>query len=335
MTFTDIYKEYESKKTTFWLKVNDEQISYVPKGSAQAEVRQASAVGYGVWCRFGFGPYGCLTITKAIRKIAEKEIGAQLALSRSEFNWMKQQAFALKDVAEVVTLMHRFHKIQEIDKQQQALIQKVERRFYSHCGFIRSSCLLFSWNVVKFTMSIPSYFMGLFNHQVRERNNAKKSDLNQPFMHFVSIYKNSAQIWHGYNTAQEKVSIDLLTLPTVQTILIKKGDQRVLQANFWVDHQILQFQLTHHYLEDEEATALNTRLFQKIIALKNLTLKNPLPSTKHDLSYTNIRVTNIEYDNELHCLNTILEGAHKISKLSHLISITTLIEAAQSLNAEK
>ncbi len=333
-TFTDINSNYENKKITHWMKAANDNLSYVTKNSGQAEVQQASSLGYGLWRRFGFGPYGYLTITNTIKKVAEKEIDDRIALLAVDAEVMgKKSAFVLKDLKEIINWLQGAHTIQQIDVQQKALIKSVEGKFCSHFGLLRSSLTIFGWHVTKFMVNVPSAIMGLFDQKVRDRNVAMRYDIQKTFIDLIFLFKeHSIEIWYASDKENNKVSVNLYTFTGKQVILIQKNDEKLLAAEFWVDRQVLQIKFTQ-FKEDAEAIALTHRLFTKIVECKGLSLKEPLPESKCERAYQQNRYSTSLYGRDI-CLDTIIQGAHKISKLTYLLSITTLVEAANHLNAK-
>ncbi len=285
MAFTAINDNYQSKEKTHWLRAYGDELSCVHKTKARAEVEQASSLGYGLWRKFGFGPYGCLTLTSAIGKAAEKEMDERIA--------------AMGD-AKGLKMLQQAHQIQQIGVRQNALIKRLEGKFCSHFGLLKGALTICGWRAAKLMMNIPCSILGLFDQKVRLRNDVLRWDIQRKFMDLVAPLP-ALQIWQ--NTA-----MFLSTLPDKHIILIQENEEQIPLAEFWVDGKMLQTRIIHK--ENAEAITLAQRLFTKI---QELSSQEEGPS--------------------INDLDTIIQGAHAISKLTRLLSIATIIKAASTLNA--
>lgn len=326
-SFSSIYSSFTTKIPTHWLGLIGGNLSYVPKQNAQAERQQAFYLSCS--CRWGFGVYGFFTLARAIEKSANQEIDQLINLSAADLQTMQQQSYVLQDVQQVVGFFQRQHQIQKIDHQQRELIQKVEQRLCSHYGLLRRSSILFAWRVTRFVMNIPNTIRNLFDQKAWARATCKKMDLQQEFKRLITFYPGFHSIWSAVNNGQQ-ISLYGAVSPECNMLYIEKEKQKYLQVSFWIDRQALQTKYTEFH-SDEEAKAIAHRFFASIASKHQLTLPQLSAPSLHGFSYTQITVQN---DNELQCVNALIEGAHQMGKLSHLFSITTILEAAKSIHAQ-
>ncbi|MBS0616518.1 MAG: hypothetical protein JSR58_08210 [Verrucomicrobia bacterium] len=332
MKFSELFNTFDSKPN-FWLKVEGPSLAFVPKQNGQTEIQQVS---YGAWRGWGFGSYGCLTITRTIQRLAEKEIDSLIEVNTG-YSERKQDQFNLFDsneVSEALQAMDRWSQIQTIEQKQNQLIRKVQQKFFSHYGWLGRSCGIWGLRSVRFIMNIPSSIMNLFSRQVQIRSHMKKVDLNLRFMGFIQGYSqqlSDLSLWTGENG--ERITIHLITLPNVQIALFRKNNIVIVQGDFWIEAKKLQIKLVEQE-HDEKSLALALRFFTNLSKEVQLPLAEPFPAHEGNFTWQNVRVEELRFYPKHQCLDQMIVGAHKIAKLEHLISLATIFKVAENLNAQ-